>query len=147
MGLYEIGVQTLAVIGMPQKKAKIVELEKQFVINDSAYTVMDHSCNYYGSSYAGREEGCKKILGFVRKSPIIVEETRDIIFFPTHSPRRKDCVFLSLDNIVSIEGNEKSSRIVFKNGVIVKVPRSKYSIENQMARAIKLKYLISERKK
>lgn len=147
MELYEIGVQTLAIVGMPRKKAKIVESDRQFIISDSAYRVMDYNCNYFGSSYAGREEGCRKILGFVRKSPIILEETQDIIFFPTHSPRRVDCIFVALENVSSIVGDEKSSIITFKNGTVLPVPRSKYSVKNQMDRAIKLKYLISERKK
>ena len=147
MEKYEIGKNTLAVIGMGRKTAKIIESDSDFIVNSMAYEVMDHSCCYYGSSYSGRTEGSREILKCEYKLPIIIEETREIIFFPTQSPYTDACFWLSLENIDHIEGNEKNCTIIFKNGKTLTIFKSKDSIENQLYRATRLKYLISERKK
>ncbi len=144
---YEIGVNTLAVVGIGRNKAKIVESEEDLIVDIPAYEVMDHSCCYYGSSYSGRTKGSKEILKCEYKLPIIVEETREIIFFPTHSPSISGCIWISLENIDFVEGNQKQCNIVFKNGRKLSISRSKDSIENQLYRATRLKYLLSERKK
>lgn len=147
MEKYEIGVNTLAVVGMGQNEAKIVESEGDFIINSKAYEVMDHSCCYYGSSYSGRTEGSREILKCEYKLPIIIEETREIIFFPTQSPSTDSCIWLSLENIDYVDGDSKGCTIYFKNDHSLFISRSKDSIENQIYRATRLKYLLSERKK
>ena len=37
---------------------------------------MDDSCKYFGSSYQGRYEGTKNLIGMNYKLPIIIEESR-----------------------------------------------------------------------
>lgn len=147
MEKYEIGLNTLAVVGIGRNEAKIVESDNDFIISESAYEVMDYSCCYYGSSYEGRAQGSKAILKCEYKLPVIIEETREIIFFPTHSPRLKDCIWISLESINYVEGDCKKCIIYFKNGKQLMIPRSKDSIENQIYRATRLKYLLAERKK
>lgn len=144
---YEVGVNTLAVVGMGRRRSKIVESEGDLMVDYPAYEVMDHSCCYYGSSYSGRTKGSKAILKCEYKLPIIVEETREMIFFPTQSPSTDACIWLSLGNIDYIEGNHKQCTIVFKNGRNLTIFRSKESIENQLYRATRLKYLLSQRRK
>ena len=41
----------------------ILEKNKEYFLNDIAYDVMEHSCQYFGSSYRGRKEGARDILG------------------------------------------------------------------------------------
>lgn len=147
MEKYEIGLNTLAVVGIGQNEAKIVESEGDFIIDSTAYEVMDHSCCYYGSSYSGRTEGSREILKCEYKLPIIVEETREIIFFPTQSPSADSCIWISLENIDHVDRDPKGCIICFKNGNKLFVSRSKDSIENQIYRATRLKYLLSERKR
>ena len=76
MEKYEINKETLAVVGINKKTTKVLEKSREYIINDIAYEVMEHSCQYFGSSYGGRVEGSKKMIDSNYKLPIIVEEPR-----------------------------------------------------------------------
>ena len=87
------------------------------VVKGSSLKVLEHSCEYFGSSYEGRKEGTKKLLGITHKSPIIVEESRKIIFFPTTSPEKEECIWINLEKISKYyKIDNKKSCIEFKNG-------------------------------
>ena len=145
MDKYEVNPETMAVIGMEPNKTKIMEYQTDSILEESAYEVMDYSCCYFGSSYQGRA-GSKKMLGFNYKLPIIVEETRGIIFFPTTSPSSYDCIWLSLHSIDRVVGDSKGTKVIFKNGKELVIPISKLSLENQILRASRLQCLLDSRK-
>ena len=86
---YEITYDTQAIIPINKTKAKAIENNEEYIIDNNSLEIMEHSCEYFGSSYEGRKEGTKKLLGITHKSPIIVEESRKIIFFPTTSPDKE----------------------------------------------------------
>lgn len=143
---YEINEGTLAVIP-DGENSKILEDGKEYKVDETAYQVMDYSCKYFGSSYEGRKEGTKAILNINYKVPIIVENSKSIIFFPTNSPSDKDCYWISLRNIKSIEELEyNSTRIIFNNDVSLEIPVSKRTIENQILRASRLDLINRDRK-
>ncbi|MDD6224053.1 MAG: competence protein ComK [bacterium] len=146
MEKYEINKDTLAVIGLNDGKTKVIEYHLEKILDEPAYEVMEHSCGYFGSSYQGRVEGSRNILGCNYKVPIIVEESSEIIFFPTASPSLSECSWFSLHAIESITEGKDESFINLKNGSKITLPVSKTSIENQLLRATRLKYLINTRK-
>ena len=107
---------------------------------------MEHSCEYFGSSYEGRKDGTRKLLGITHKSPIIVEESRKMIFFPTISPEKEDCIWINLEKIENYYRLDKQlSAIKFKNGDILELNISFGSLSNQILRASRLKYILEER--
>ena len=107
---------------------------------------MEHSCEYFGSSFEGRKEGTKKLLGITHKSPIIIEESRKIIFFPTKSPDCLDCIWINLEKIEKFyKKDHKKSAILFKNGDVIEFDISIGSLTNQILRATRLKYILEER--
>ena len=146
MEKYEINKETLAVVGINKNSTKIVEKEKEYYIKDIAYDVMEHSCKYFGSSYSGRVEGSKKMIGANYKLPIIVEESNDLIFFPVVTPDNPKCIWISLKwyDCVKVEGGK--TYIYLKNGKKIQISASKNSIENQVLRASRLLYVLNERK-
>ena len=146
MSNYEINKNTVAVIGINDRKSRVVEYDYEKVINSNSYEVMDHSCNYFGSSYDGRVEGSKNILKSCYKLPIIVEEELDLVFFPTEAINKKECTWLNLNSIRSIKDDRKGSIVYFKNGKKIKLSISKFSVYNQILRATRLQYLLNERK-
>ena len=75
---YEINKSTLAIIPVESNISKIYEHDSNFIINKSVADIINHSCKYFGSSYVGRYEGAKNILGVSYKLPIIIEETRPL---------------------------------------------------------------------
>ena len=147
MKKYEINNDTLAVVGVNENTSKVLEKNKKYLINDKSYNVMEDACNYFGSSYKGRVEGTKKMIGVNYKVPIIIEESSDLIFFPLDNIENEKCIWISLkwfDKVVNTNGK---TYILFRNGTKILINNSKYSVENQVYRATKLNYLLNSRKK
>ncbi len=143
---YEITYDTQLLFPIDKNKTKIVETDNEYIIDNPIMEVLEHSCEYFGSSYEGRKLGTKKLLGITHKSPIIIEESREIIFFPTNSPDNKDCMWLNLEKIEKYyKVNNKKSCIQFKNGDLIEVNISLGSLTNQILRATRLKYVLNER--
>lgn len=142
---YEINEGTLAILAK-NKKSLILEDDKRYVVDSLPFDVVDHSCKYFGSSYEGRKEGTKEILHINYKVPIIVDNSRNLIFFPTNSPISDDCSWLSLKSIKSIkEGDFNTTDVIFNNGVSINIPVSKRTIDNQILRASRLDLIMRNR--
>lgn len=143
---YEITFDTQLLLPIDKNNTKIIETDNEYLINDSSLKVLEHSCEYFGSSYEGRKEGTKKLLGITHKSPIIVEESRKIIFFPTTSPEKEECIWINLEKISKYyKIDNKKSCIEFKNGDKIEFDISYGSLSNQIMRATRLKYILEER--
>ena len=145
MDSYEINQDTCAVMSINDKVAKVLEKDDEYFINKSSYEVMEDSCEYYGSSCDGRIKGTKKILGSTYKVPIIVEESKDIIFFPTESSNSSNCAWLSLNNIEKYEKCNGFTKVTFTSGKQVFVKMSLASFEMQLLRATRLQQLMNKR--
>ena len=145
---YEINPETLVVLPLEDRKAFVMEPDAEYTVDSSVMEVIDHSCKYFGSSYSGRNSGTFNLLGIQIKTPIIIEETNDIIFFPTRSPRSKDCFWISYNNIASFSKTDdiKTTKVEFKNGKTLLVPISYLSFSNQYLRAGRLKAVLISRK-
>ncbi len=145
MESYEINKNTCAVIGVSDNVSRIIEGEDEYVVGKSGYQVMEDSCEYYGSSCEGRMKGTKMILGSNYKVPIVVEESNEIIFFPTESPNSENCVWFSLNNVEKYERYEGFTKVTFVSGKELIVKMSVYSFENQLLRANRLGSMIKKR--
>lgn len=146
MDSYEINKDTCAIMSVNQNISKVIETEEEYYVNKNSYEVMEDSCEYYGSSCEGRIKGTKNILGSSYKVPIIVEESNDIIFFPTESSASKNCVWLSLNNIKKYEKCEGYTKVIFNSGKEMLVKMSISSFEMQLLRANRLGSIIKKRK-
>jgi len=147
MNTYEINEDTLALIPTDETNVKVYEMDNIFDYSGNCNEIMDNSCKYYGSTYEGRREGSKYILGASYKLPIIIEESKFLIFFPTESPLLDSCIWLSLNNIEKIEKNKLDTTIYFVNNKKINIPISYKIIENQILRATRLESLLRKRQK
>lgn len=143
---YEINRDTLAIIPIDENTSKIYEEENEYIINKSSNSIIKENCEFYGSSYEGRCIGTKNLTGIKTKYPIIIEESRNIIFFPTTSIRTQQSSWIALNNIDKYTKNNKNSNIKFKNNKDINIDISFYSLENQICRATMLKSKLYERK-
>lgn len=143
---YEINSETLAILPVDNAKSKVIEKNNEYEIDYTPYKVMEHSCNYFGSSLQGRLEGTKSILGSIYKPPVLVEESKDIIFFPTMSPNLEKNSWISLNNIREIANEDYKTIIYFDNGKKVELDIPYLSIENQVLRATRLSSIYNKRK-
>lgn len=146
MDNYEIGSQTLAIVPINNEISKVYEEQTEYIVKKSANSIIKENCEFYGSSYEGRCIGTKNLTGIKVKYPIIIEESRNIIFFPTSSIRNKQTTWIALNKIKNIERKNYKSQIEFKNQEKIDLDISIYSLENQVVRATMLKSKLYERK-
>ena len=143
---YEINSSTLAIIPLDNGVSKVYEEEAEYVVNKSANSIIKDNCAFYGSSYEGRCVGTKALTGIKTKFPIIIEESRNIIFFPTTSSRTQQSTWVALNKIKKYDKLNTKSQIYFKNDKKLDLNISYYSLENQISRATILKSKLYERK-
>ena len=143
---YEITEETCALVAINDLSTKIIELDNEIILNTSTLKILDYSCKYYGSSYIGRKDGSINILKNIYKIPIIVEESKNIIFFPINSPRYHNSTWISVKNIKSYRKIEENTEITFKSGkkMIAKISYS--SLQKQILRASYLEMISLSRK-
>lgn len=143
---YEISNGTLAIV--PEKEGSIVyEDDEQYNIGETPFKIMEDSCMYFGSSYNGRKESAREILGAEYKVPILVEDSDNLIVFPTTSPLSSDCVWISLKRIKNFEKIDGyNTKIIFDNNKEIIVPCSYRTVENQVSRAARLDFVMRKRK-
>lgn len=146
MDSYEINKDTCAVLTINDNVTKIVESEDDYFINKNSYEVMEDSCEYYGSTCEGRIKGTKALLGSNYKVPIIIEETNDIIFFPTEAANSANCIWISLNNIKKYEKEQGFTKITFISGKELIVKMSIKSFETQVLRSNRLSSILRQRK-
>ena len=145
MDSYEINKNTCAVVSINDEISKVVENDDEYLVNKNSYEVMEDSCKYYGSSCEGRIKATKNILGSAYKVPIIVEESKEIVFFPTESINSKKCIWLSLNNIKNYENCDGYTKVTFVSGKEMFLKMSVSSFELQFLRANRLNSIIKKR--
>lgn len=143
---YEINIDTLAVIPINDEVSKIYENEVEYLVHKNSNKIIDNNCKYFGSSFRGRCEGTKFLTGIKSKCPIILEESRNLIFFPTGSPRNHKNSWISLNNIKCYNRSNMGSSITFKNNKNIDLDISFYSLDNQYYRATMLKSKLNDYK-
>lgn len=145
---YEISKGTLAIVPNEIDDSLVYEDDERYIIKQTPFKIMEDSCKYFGSTYSGRKDSAREMLGAEYKVPILVEESENLIIFPTTSPKADDCIWISLKRIKNfVKIDSYNTKIIFDNGKELIVPCSFRTIENQVARAARLDFIITKRKK
>ena len=145
---YQINVDTFVIIPIGKNKSKVYENGDILIVNKSSFKIIEDSCLYFGSSYDGRRFATKNLIGIDMKIPIIVEESRNIIFFPTSSCIRDNSIWISYQNLLKYSKfNDLVTTLYFKNSKGIKVGCKYNLIDNQVIRCIKLEKILLDRKK
>ena len=144
---YEISNGTLAIVPNEKESSLVYEDDERYIIDDRPFKIMEDSCKYFGSTFEGRKDSAREILGAEYKVPIIVEDTSNLVVFPTTSPHSDDCVWISLKRLKKFEKVDScNTKILFDNGKEIIVPCSYRTIENQVSRASRLDLIMRNRK-
>lgn len=148
MNHYEINTETLLIVPIEKGKSKVYELNGEYVVNMSSLAIIKNSCLFFGSSYEGRSEGTKALIGIEMKVPIVIEDSRNIIFFPTSSCIHKNSVWISHQNLINyVKINEFSTVLYFRDNKSVRVDVKYNLVDNQVTRCVKLEVLLAKRRK
>ena len=144
---YEINSETLLILPFGKGMSKIYEVDSEFIVNKQPLNIIKDSCLYFGCSYEGRKEGTKALIGIDMKVPIIVEDSKNIIFFPTSSCINKNSVWISYQNLLKFsKKNEFSTVLYFQGNKKIEIDVKYNLIDNQVVRCIKLESLLVKRK-
>lgn len=144
---YEISKGTLAIVPNEKENSLVYEDEDRYIVEQTPFEIMESSCRYFGSTYDGRKNSAKDILGAEYKVPIVVEDSNNLIVFPTTSPLSDDCIWISLNRVKKFQRIDASNtKIIFDNNQEIIVPCSFRSIENQISRASRLDIIMRKRK-
>ena len=144
---YIINCETLIIMPYDDNKSRVYEYDEEFIVKKNVTSIVRDSCLYFGSSLAGRREGTKALINCEIKVPIIIEDSQNLIIFPTSSYRNTKNMWISYNNLLKYNKNDINSTLLYfkqDNKIIVNV---RYNIiDNQIIRCIKLEALISKRK-
>ena len=144
---YEISKGTLAILPNEKNSSVVYEDDNRYIIKETPFKIMEDSCKYFGSTYEGRKDGAKEMLGAEYKVPIVVEDSSNLIVFPTTSPLSDDCVWISLKRVERIEKiDANNTKIIFDNKTEIIVDSSYRTIENQLSRASRLDLILRNHK-
>lgn len=143
---YYINEDTLLLVPCGKNRTKIYDVNGTYYIKKPIFEVVDESCQYYGSSYGGRYIGAKKLLEMEYKLPIILDEVKEVVVFPTCSPRQKNCMWININNIENYNKFKNNSTIKFTNGFSYELNISVNCLENQILRATLLMMKLKKRK-
>lgn len=145
MDSYEINKNTVALIPK-ENKTIVYEVDNSFVVNKSPLKIVEESCEYFGSSLEGRQTGTSALVGFTHNVPVIIEESFDLIFFPTLSPKNRECSWLAYSHIFKPDKFKDKTIIELKNGKKILVDVSTAIIDSQLYRCSRLKDVLQMRK-
>ncbi len=144
---YEISKGTLAILPNEKNSSVVYEDDDRYIIKQTPFEIMEESCKYFGSTYEGRKDGAKEMLGAEYKVPIVIEDSSNLIVFPTTSPFSDDCVWISLKRVEKIEKiDSNNTKIIFDNKTEIIVDSSYRTIENQLSRASRLDLILRNHK-
>ncbi len=144
---YIINDETLLVMPYMDHRSKVYELDGVFLVDREANDIIRDSCLYFGSSYEGRKEGTKHLINCEMKVPIIIEDTKLIIVFPTCSYRNSNNMWISYKNLLKYAKLDSDNSVLYfkdNNNITINV---RYNIiDNQIIRCIKLESIFNKRK-
>ena len=144
---YIIKEKTLALI--PQsKKTKVIEKTTSIILEEDSSKIVSENCYLHGSSLDGRQKGSSYLIGTTYKPPIIINDKTNLILIPTHSIRNKDCIWVTLKNILNYYQTEDGNVILeFTNHkkIVLNISYSKF--DKQVLRATRLESALRGRNK
>src|SRR4051812_46818860 len=79
--------------------SQICEEEDEFLSPFKPLDVIKKSCDYFGCDYESRKKGTRQLIGITHKIPIAIEPSNRLYFFPTTSPSRSECIWISHDHV------------------------------------------------
>ena len=65
--------------------------------------IIERSCKFYGNSYLSKKSETNQITGITSKPPILLTPLFPTYFFPTHSDRQEENIWINMHYIESIK--------------------------------------------
>jgi len=126
--------------------SRVLKTDGEVLIPYSPLEVIKKSCHLYASSFEGRKEGTKELIGVTHKPPIVIDPIQSIYFFPTASPKQRHCMWISHSHVLTYNNaGSLNTEVIFTNKMKLQIPMSCGSFDKQMLRTALLKTKIDPR--
>jgi competence protein ComK len=126
--------------------SQIIEVEDEFTSPFKPIEIIKKSCEYFSSSFEGRKNGTKQLIGITHKVPIAIDPTNFIYFFPTTSPSRSECIWVSHEHVLNYRRvASDQTEVTFQNKQSYNFQISYSSFENQLLRTALLRTKLMQR--
>src|SRR5699024_4852033 len=148
---YEVTPLTMALLSKTNDEGLVqtvvLEESQHYFVSPPPTKVMDKACEYYGQSLQGLQKGTKNVSNITNKAPIAIDSRSGMYFFPTASPSKKTCSWLSHTHITNIFPihNGSGTEVIFNNEHRIAVNISFGSIQNQMHRTAQFRFYLDNR--
>ncbi len=141
---YIINSDTLVIMPYLNNYSIIYEKDKIRIIKKRPNNIINFNCKLHGSSYEGRLVGTSTLIGCTYKAPITIDN--NMVFFPTTSPRLKECSWINSYNVVNIYYDVKNntSKINFINNKVICFNVSLNILNNQLLKSYVLESKIKK---
>ena len=141
---FEINPLTVAVMPVEVEGGKIYskvyQLDEEFFVPSKPLDLIKKACKAFGASYEGRRDGFRHLVGITHKVPITIDSTNLVYFFPTNSPTKTPCAWISHEHVKEYKKVDSShTHVTFRNNKTIVIPISAYSFEKQMLRTALLR--------
>lgn len=126
----------------------VLEETGEYLVHNSPTKLIDQACKFFGSSLQGRLEGTKEVSRITHKAPIVIDPTSGMFFFPTTSPKNRQCSWINHSHVDHIKPvGKKQTKVVFNNGRHIIIDVSYGSMLNQLQRTAQFRYSLEQRMK
>lgn len=116
----------------------VIERNQQLCVRKTPIQLIQTSCLANCSTYEGRRAAVMHHFGIKRKVPILINPSKNLFTFPTHSPTDFACSWIFYSHVSDIKPFLKKpnvkSIVIFKNGQELPMDVSHYILEKQYQR-------------
>jgi len=121
---------------------------KPFYVKTAPVKLIEKTCRQNGEELLTRHDGAKILCGFSNKSPIAISVTKNLYYFPTHSPSNPQCSWLSHTHVRDIKAAKYGgSTVIFRDGQTIDLQVSKSTMLKQLYRTAQFRFILEQQLK
>jgi Genetic competence transcription factor len=125
----------------------VIEENREFISRETPFEIVQQSCSYFGSTYAGRKKGAAN-LGYKSMPPICVCSELNLYLFPLKSESQRDNIWIAHSHIstwLPDSSVKKSVRVLTIHGDIIDLPVRMSIFERKAMRTAQFRIQLRER--
>lgn len=146
---YVVNPDTMALLPIDGPQGELwtlaLETNAHFKVTITPFKIIDYSCSYFGSTYAGRK-GSASLMGYKSLPPICVCNELGIFLFPLTSVHHRDCIWLAHSHIKHWESvNKDMMKVRLTNADQIEVPMHANAFLNRVFRTAQFRHQLNEK--
>ncbi|BAM46914.1 MAG: competence protein ComK [Amphibacillus sp.] len=118
---------------------------KPIYVAEPPTKIIEKAHKQNGEELLARADAAKVVCGFNNKPPVVISITKNLYYFPTHSPSNPNCSWFSHTHSTTVSKAKYGGAIVhFRNGHKLEIPVSEMIMTNQLYRTAQFRFMIDQ---